>query len=162
VARLSRLVENVLDLSRLEAGAAAPHLALWEPAELIAQAAAEVSAPGRLRLAAPDDLPAVRVDAVQMQRVLANLLENALKFSGDPVDVRARLDGGRILVDVLDRGPGIDESPSSQRGLGLGLAIAHGFAEANGATLALSLREGGGTRARLIFAAVPLPLGVAS
>jgi two-component system sensor histidine kinase KdpD len=70
--------------------------------------------------------------------------------------------GGEVLVDVLDRGPGFDESSSSQRGLGLGLAIAHGFAEANGATLELARRDGGGTRARLRLASVPLPAGVAT
>jgi K+-sensing histidine kinase KdpD len=66
------------------------------------------------------------------------------------------------VVDILDRGPGIDASPSSHGGLGLGLAIAHGFAAANEVTLELTGRSGGGTRARLSLAAEPLPAGVAA
>jgi two-component system, OmpR family, sensor histidine kinase KdpD len=154
-ARLSRLVENVLDLSRLQAGAAAPHRALWEVDDLVGQAVVELSEPERVRAAVPPDLPPVDVDSVQIQRVLVNLLENALKFSTGEVDVVASLDGGDVLVDVLDRGPGIGEEPSFARGLGLGLEIARGFAAVNGARLELAPRDGGGTRARVAVAAAP-------
>jgi two-component system sensor histidine kinase KdpD len=152
-ARLARLVENVLDLSRLHAGAAAPHSALWEVEELVEQAIAEVSDPPRVRADVHAGLPPVLVDAVQIQRALVNLIENALKFSDGDVAVAASARGGEVLVDVLDRGPGLDDAPSTGRGLGLGLEIARGFAVANSAQLELAGRDGGGTRARIAFGA---------
>ena len=158
--RLSRLVENVLDLSRLQAGAAAPHPALWDVDDLIGQAVGEASDASRLRIDIPDGLPVARVDAVQMQRVLVNLVENALKFSTRYVELRASEQGGRVAIDVLDRGPGVADAPSSQQGLGLGLAIAQGFTAVNGGTLKLEARDGGGTRARLTLPAERVPSGV--
>jgi two-component system sensor histidine kinase KdpD len=155
-ARLSRLVENVLDLSRLQAGAAAPHAALWSVDDLVEQAVGEVSDASRVRLDVAGDLPPVVVDAVQIQRALVNLLENALKFSAGEVVVTASPGSGDVRVDVLDRGPGVDDAPSTARGLGLGLEIARGFAAANSARLELAPREGGGTRARLAFATAPV------
>ncbi|HJQ74712.1 MAG TPA: ATP-binding protein, partial [Gaiellaceae bacterium] len=99
-----------------------------------------------------DDAPPVRVDAAQIERVLANLIDNALKFSppGTPVVVRAEHGATELRVHVVDRGPGLTsaerdavfqpfrrgaDSVGSTRGAGLGLAIARGFAEANGAQL---------------------------
>lgn len=148
-ARLSRLVENVLDLSRLQAGVAEPHTALWAADDLLAQTVAEVSDPARVQIEAPAGLPATRVDAAQVQRVLVNLIENALKFSNVPVEILGYEDDGVLVLEVLDRGPGIDGGASSQRGLGLGLSIAHGFTAANGGTLVVEPRVGGGTCARL-------------
>jgi two-component system sensor histidine kinase KdpD len=160
-ARLARLVENVLDLSRLQAGAAPPRLELWDVEELLARAVGELRDGSRVRVAVDARLPPVSVDAVQVQRVLVNLLENALKFSPGEVELLARADGGHVVIEVLDRGRGIDAAPTSQRGLGLGLAIAHGFAEANGGTLQVGARDGGGTCARLVFAAQRVPAGLA-
>ena len=71
--RLSRLVENVLDLSRLQAGAAAPHPGLWDADDLLGQAVGEVSDSSRLRIQLAEPVPVTRVDAVQIQRVLVNL-----------------------------------------------------------------------------------------
>jgi len=150
-ARLRRLVENLLDLSRLEAGVAQPHPELWPPEDLVAQALDEVgprSAAVAVELG--DAVPPVRVDAVQIQRVLANLIENALKFSpagtgADPgVRVEVEAVDGEVRLHVVDRGPGIPREErervfepfrrldGASRGAGLGLAIARGFAEANG------------------------------
>jgi two-component system sensor histidine kinase KdpD len=151
-ARLSRLVENVLDLSRLQAGAAAPRTSLWEVEDLVAQALAEVRETTRVAVAVEPGLPLVAVDPVQVQRVLVNLLENALKFSDGEVEVRASSTEGTVRVDVLDRGPGLGEEPSTTRGLGLGLEIARGFAAVNHARLELTGRPGGGTCAGLVFA----------
>lgn len=100
----------------------------------------------RLRLALEADLPLVRADGAQLERAFANLLENARRFSGDhPVAVRARADGDRLTVRVVDRGPGIPHArlrhlfepfwraPGEHGGgAGLGLAIVRGFVEANG------------------------------
>jgi two-component system, OmpR family, sensor histidine kinase KdpD len=151
-ARLRRLVENVLDLSRLQAGAATPNRALWAVEEVVAQAVAEVSAPERVRVSVAAGLPPVLVDLVQVQRALVNLLENALKFSDGEVEMTASVDGGAVRVDVLDRGPGLGDASTFARGLGLGLEIVRGFAAANEARLELAPRIGGGTRAALVFA----------
>lgn len=147
-ARLNRLVANLLEMSRLEAGAAAPAVELWTVDELIRQAVADVAANGRV-LVRGADTQLVRVDAAQIERVLANLLENALKFSpaGSPVQVRVTATRAEVIVRVVDQGPGIPE-PELERvfepfyrreggrvGAGLGLAIARGFAQANGARL---------------------------
>ena len=176
VARLRRLVENLLDLSRLQAGAAAPHAELWPVEELLARAAAEASPAGRVLIDAPDDLPAAKVDAVQVQRALVNLIENALKFSpaDAPIELRGREAGSDVVLEVLDRGRGIDAgeaeallepfvrgSVGATGGSGLGLAIARGFTTINGGTLSLEAREGGGTRVRLTLPAERVPAAVA-
>lgn len=157
VARLARLVESVLDLSRLEAGVAAPRTEVWEIDDVLARAMLDLPAGDRIRVNVADGLPPVAVDAAQIQRVLANVLDNALKYSAAGVEVIAHPDGVRVLVDVLDEG-GAPIRP----GLGLGLTIAHGFAEANGATLELLPREGGGTRARLSLPMQRIPEAVAT
>jgi two-component system sensor histidine kinase KdpD len=150
VSRLTRLVESVLDLSRLEAGAAAPKTELWDVDDLLAHAVSDVTSAERIHVGEMDNLPPVAVDAAHIQRVLVNLLENALKYSVADVDVLARPDAGGVLLEVLDAG-GVTPAP----GLGLGLAVARGFAEANGATLELLPRDGGGTCARLSLKVVP-------
>jgi len=150
VTRLTRLVESVLDLSRLEAGVVAPRPALWEVDDLLALAVSDVAGQERVRVRLLDGgLPPVMVDAVHIQRVLANVLDNALKYSVADVEVVAHADTRAVLIEVLDRG-GAGVGP----GLGLGLAIARGFAGANGATLELLPREGGGTRARIALPVV--------
>ena len=156
VARLIRLVENLLDLSRLQVGAAAPHPALWPVDELIPRAVAEVRDGARVHMSFPDGLPPAHVDDVQIQRVLVNLIDNALKFSDDAVEVTARADGDTVVVDVEDRGG------AGAPGAGLGLSIARGFAEVNGGSVELQSRDGGGMTARLVLPAERLPAGAVS
>jgi two-component system sensor histidine kinase KdpD len=145
-ARLARLVDNVLDLSRLEAGLAVPHPELWPVEDMLEQAAAHASDPARIRVEAERELPPIQVDAAQLERALANLLENALKFSAAPVTLQAKRDNGRLEIDVLDEGGAAGAS-----GLGLGLEIARGFVAANGGELTLEPLSAGGTRARVTF-----------
>lgn len=187
--RLSRLVEHLLDLSRLEAGVAQPRVELTSLEELIRTALGDVDGQAEgFDLAIARDLPLVSIDPVQMERAFVNVLENARRHSGGhPVSVRARAvstlsgeeGGGRIVVRIVDRGPGIPPAqlervfepffrahpPSSpppgsadsgQRGSGLGLAIARGFTEANGGTLHAESLPGQGTS--FVF---ELPLGAA-
>jgi two-component system sensor histidine kinase KdpD len=154
--RLDRLVSNLLDLSRLEAGAAHPRPELWSADELLAQALDEVRGGERVAVELPPDLPPVRVDAVQIQRALVNLLDNALKFSPaeSRVVVRGETVGDRVVLRVLDGGPGLAPGDAERvfepfrrgegRGTGLGLAIARGFAEANGARVWAEDGSGGG------------------
>ncbi|HWX10242.1 MAG TPA: ATP-binding protein, partial [Gaiellaceae bacterium] len=147
--RLNRLVGNLLDMSRLQSGVAAPHPELW-PVDGLVSRALEQLGPDEARVSTDLDpeAPAVRVDPVQIERVLVNLLENALKFSpaDSTVRVRTETSGSELLVHVLDQGqgvsPGLREAvfepfkrgdEAAVRGAGLGLAIARGFAEVNGA-----------------------------
>jgi K+-sensing histidine kinase KdpD len=156
--RLDRVVEQLLDLSRLEAGAAEPHRELWHVDELVGQALAGFGAEaGRVRLEIGSDTPPVEVDAAQVERVLANLLDNALHYSppGSQVLLRAEPGTTELRIHVIDSGAGL---PDEQRealfqpfrrgaaghGSGLGLAIARGFAEANGGRLWAQDDPGGG------------------
>ena len=155
--RLSHLVENLLDMSRLEAGKAEPHREQLDLAEVLEAASASASDPGSIRLALDPDLPLVEADAAQLERAFANLIENACRYSdGGPVSVVSRADGGNIVVRVVDQGPGIPASEwgrifepfqrgeAANTGSGLGLAIARGFVEANGGRIAVeSLPEQG-------------------
>jgi two-component system sensor histidine kinase KdpD len=148
--RLARLVSNLLDLSRLQAGAAEPVQELWTMDGLVSQAIGSLGDRGaRVRVDLPADLPPVRIDPAHAQRILVNLLENAIRVSpkGEPVTVRGTSTRREVIVRVVDHGPGIaaDElerifepfstGSANGSGAGLGLAIARGFAEANGGRL---------------------------
>jgi K+-sensing histidine kinase KdpD len=158
--RLSRLVENLLDMSRLEAGKAEPHREQTDVAEVLDAAREGMAQPERVRLAIDANLPTVHADAAQLERAFANLLENALRHSdGRPVLVRSKLVGERIVVRVVDQGPGIPESDwerifepfqhgsanGTGGGSGLGLAIAKGFVEANGGEIGVESLPGQGS-----------------
>jgi two-component system, OmpR family, sensor histidine kinase KdpD len=168
--RLNRLVANLLEMSRLEAGAARSQVELWTVDELIRQAIDDVGADGRLRVTGADT-HLVRVDAAQIERVLANLLENALKFSppDGPVQIRVTATRAEVIVRIVDQGPGIPE-PDLERvfepfyrrtgertGAGLGLAIARGFAQANGARLWAESRPDQGATLALALPTVDEP-----
>jgi len=146
--RLERLVGNLLDLSRLEAGAAAPRRELWTLEDLVGRALADLGAAAeRVYVSIADDIPPIRVDGTQIERVLVNLLDNALRYSSpaDPVRLSAERGDGAVLVRIVDRGPGVDEDDrerlfepfergaagGARPGAGLGLAIVRGFARAN-------------------------------
>jgi K+-sensing histidine kinase KdpD len=150
--RLSRLVENLLDLSRLEAGKAVPRRESADVAEVL-EAARESAGldPGLVRIAAEPGLPLLNADAAQLERAFANLLENGVRHGGGlPVQAHCRLVGAELVVRIVDRGPGVPaaererifepfhRAPDGERGgSGLGLAIAKGFIEANGGRIAI-------------------------
>jgi len=169
--RLERYVENMLDLSRLGAGAAAPSPALWTVDALVAQALAGLPGADRVRVEVGADVPPVRADAVQLERALANLLENALRFSpeGAAVTVRAVTRGDEVVVRVEDSGPGVADGDAgaifepfhrsgASRGAGLGLAIARGFVEANGGGIWVERAAGGGACFALTLPAEAAPV----
>jgi two-component system sensor histidine kinase KdpD len=169
--RLERLVGNLLDLSRLEAGAARPQPELWPVDELISQALEALGADAeRVVVRHLTETPPVRVDAGQLERALANVLENALRLSSptDEVTVTVSARGADVLVRVDDRGPGlaadeldrIFEPFEGRRGTGLGLAIARGFAEANGSRLWAEPRPGSGASFVFALPAAPRPVTV--
>ncbi len=165
--RLSRLVDNLLDLSKLEAGAAEPRREWLSVEEALGAALEDLSSqPEEFQLSIDRDLPLVRADSTQLERAFVNVLENARRHSGGhAVSVRARAvrtmtgEGNRLIVRVVDRGPGIPPAQlervfepfyragtarGGHRGSGLGLAIARGFVEANGGTLHLESLPGQG------------------
>ncbi len=157
--RLSRLVENLLDMSRLEAGKAQPHSEPVDLAEVLEAARAAIGRPEVVRLAIDPELPLVDADAAQLERAFANLLENAVRHGGGrPVLVKSMLLDDKITLRVVDQGPGIPEGErrrifepfqhgegGSGGGAGLGLAIAKGFIEANGGEITVDSVVGQGS-----------------
>jgi two-component system, OmpR family, sensor histidine kinase KdpD len=166
-ARLSRLVDNLLDLSRLQAGSVEPRLDWCALDEVLRVALDTVAAPpGGFDVQVDHDLPLLRVDAGQLERALANVLDNASRYAGDePVTVRARSTGNQLLLRIGDHGPGIAREKlervfepfhgsGEHSGSGLGLAIARGFLEANGARIRADSLPGQGTT---IVITLPVP-----
>ncbi|MFZ0091666.1 MAG: ATP-binding protein, partial [Solirubrobacteraceae bacterium] len=161
--RLAGLVDNLLALSKLQAGSATPRSDWVSIEDLIAAAVEGLRGdPVDLRLTVDPDVPEVRADAAQLERAFANLLENARRYGGAmPISVHARRAGTRVLVSVVDQGPGIEAAEQerifeafyrgrsatsrSWTGSGLGLAIVKGFIEANGGSISVQSLPGQGT-----------------
>ena len=166
--RLARLVDQLLDLARLEGGSAEPREDWCSLEEVIRAAAEDAAAGDRVRLSIAAELPLVRADAGQLRRAFANLIENALRYGDhEPVSVRARVSGGRILMRVVDQGPGIPLAEQERifapfyrgtdaagQGSGLGLAIVRGLVEANGGHVHVESLPGQGTS---FVVELPLP-----
>ncbi len=159
--RLTRLIENLLDMSRLEAGALGVSLgpvALDELVPIVLDAlGADAS---QVRVKVPETLPEVLADAVLLERVLVNLLGNAVRYSPPqtPPLLAASCHAGTMDIRVVDRGPGVPASQSEQlfapfqrlgdrdntTGVGLGLALSRGLTEAMGGSLTAEDTPGGG------------------
>ncbi|GGX27549.1 sensor histidine kinase [Streptomyces lomondensis] len=157
--RLDHLVGNLLDMSRLQTGTVTPLIREIDLDEVVPMALGGV--PERsVVLDVPETLPMVAVDPGLLERAMANLVENAVKYSpsGAPVLVAASALADRVEVRVVDRGPGVPDEAKDRifapfqrygdaprgTGVGLGLAVARGFAEAMGGTLNAEDTPGGG------------------
>jgi two-component system sensor histidine kinase KdpD len=173
--RLQGLVGNLLDASRLEAGAVSTVLQRVRLEELVGRALLERGSLDRVELAIPEDLPDVLADVGLAERVLANVLDNAFRHGGGAgVTVRGSRGPGVVRCEVVDHGPGVPvgsapalfapfsrldghgPGPLGDRaagGLGLGLSVARGFAEAMGGTLDAVPTPGGGLTVRLTLPA---------
>ncbi|MGY4991678.1 ATP-binding protein [Streptomyces nigrescens] len=157
--RLDQLIGNLLDMSRLQTGTVTPLIREVDLDEVVPMALGGVPE-GSVTLDIPEDLPIVAVDPGLLERSVANIVENAVKYSpaGEPVLVSASALGNRVEVRVADRGPGVPDDAKDRifapfqrysdtprgAGVGLGLAVARGFAEAIGGTLDAEDTPGGG------------------
>jgi two-component system sensor histidine kinase KdpD len=172
--RLTRLVHNLLDMSRIEAGALDPRLVESTVAEVVGPVVRRARAASRQRVDVdvPEELPPVLVDPVRLDQVLTNLLDNARSYAAaSPVQVVARRVGDSVELRVVDHGPGIP-GPERERvfdqfyrlkggrrpeGTGMGLAICRGIVEAHGGTLRVETTPGGGASLVLTLPVSPRP-----
>jgi K+-sensing histidine kinase KdpD len=157
--RLTDLLANLLDLSRLQAGALSIDLAPAALDEVVARALLDRHLEAVVN-DVPDDLPYVLADAGLLERVVANLVDNAHRYcpAGASVRLAAEADGTGVTLQVVDHGPGVPEDDrerifvafqrlddrSTTSGVGLGLAIARGFTDAMGGSLRPADTPGGG------------------
>ena len=162
--RLNRVVNNLLDMNRLESGVVRPKQEWCDVRELL-ESAIEIereSLNGReVKLDVPETIPLAFVDHTLIEQAVAKLLANAITHapSRSPVEIDTEYRNGRLVISVSDRGPGLEVN-SLERvfekfhrgdgrkpgGLGLGLSIARGFVEAHGGNLTVENRDGGGAR----------------
>jgi two-component system sensor histidine kinase KdpD len=170
--RLARLVDDLLDLSKIEAGALAPRADWCDLHDVAVSAASRFDHRHPIEFSLPADLPLVRADAAQLDRVLSNLIENAIKFSPPttPVQITGGAGPAWVTVRVIDRGRGV---PLELRrrifepffrgrggmpgGSGLGLAICRGFVEANGGRIVLQSDVEHGTSFAVSFPVAKQP-----
>ncbi|MER7759180.1 sensor histidine kinase KdpD [Streptomyces sp. NPDC097619] len=157
--RLAALIGNLLDMSRLNTGTVAPLIRETDLDEVVPMALGGLPEDG-IALDIPETLPMVAVDRGLLERAVANIVENAVKYSppGQPVHVTASALADRVELRVVDRGPGVPDEAKARifepfqrhgdaprgAGVGLGLAVARGFTEAVGGTLTAEDTPGGG------------------
>jgi two-component system sensor histidine kinase KdpD len=172
--RLAHLVDNLLDMSRLQAGALAVFPRPADLEEIVSRSLDDLGpAAAQVIVEMPRTLPEVRVDPAILERVIANVTANAVRYSpaGSPPLLTASALGDRVELRIVDRGPGIPESDRDRvfvpfqrlgdtdntTGVGLGLALSRGLTEAMGGTLEPEDTPGGGLTMSLSLPAVPAP-----
>lgn len=176
--RLRRRIDNLLSMARLEAGRATPRREPTPPADLFRAARENLPLVFKARTVSihvDDDCPDANVDPSLALEILVNLIENAHRVSpaGAPLELTARIhpiDPSQVRLEVLDRGPGVPAGVADTEGnllagatsdiaqRGLGLEIARSLAAANGGSIGINPRQGGGTVARVDLPAAPLPV----
>ena len=162
---MAALVNNLLDMARLQSGAVQLNLQ-WQPLEEVVGTALAVCKPiltGRpLQVRLEEGLPLLRLDAVLIERVLVNLLENAAKYTpaGSALMLSAQVEGDTVQLTLDDHGPGLPrgreeaifqkfergQKESATAGVGLGLAICRAIAQAHGGSIEGATRPDGGAR----------------
>jgi two-component system, OmpR family, sensor histidine kinase KdpD len=172
--KLARLVDNLLDMSRLQAGALAVFPRPADLSEIVARSLDDIGPAARqVTVAIPDDLPEVAVDPAILERVISNLTANALRYSppGMPPTLTGSVLHDRVELKIIDRGPGVPEDQwnsifipfqrmgdtDNTTGVGLGLALSRGLTEAMDGTLEPDETPGGGLTMTLSLPAVPPP-----
>ena len=170
--RLNRLVGNLLDMTRLESGAMRIKKDACDIQDVIGSALEELGSrlgDRKIQIKIPGGLPLIPLDFVLVERVLVNVIDNALKYSPPetPIEIKANITGAFLEIDVADHGTGIPaedlsrifdkfyrvQRPGSVSGTGLGLAISKGILQAQGGFIAAENRPGGGT---IITISLPL------
>ncbi|MER7772531.1 sensor histidine kinase KdpD [Kitasatospora sp. NPDC096140] len=175
--RLDHLINNLLDMSRLQTGTVTPLIQETDLDEVVPFALGGVP-PESVRLDVPETLPMIRADGGLLERSLANLVENAVKYSPDGVKVLVKADAleqpgmpGRVELRIVDRGPGVPEDAKEKifapfqrygdaprgAGVGLGLAVARGFVEAMDGSVTAEDTPGGGLTMVVSLPAVERP-----
>ncbi|MGQ0608642.1 MAG: sensor histidine kinase [Chloroflexota bacterium] len=173
--RLNRIVGNLLDLSRIQGGTLVPALDWHDPVLVLREALHRLTPSTRehrLIISVPDDLPPVFIDPVEIDQVIANLVENAVKYTprGGEIAVSAAVAEGELRVSVADEGPGVSKealprlfepfyrapSASTVRGSGLGLAVARGLVDAHGGRIWAEDGDGRGARFTFVIPSAPL------
>jgi two-component system sensor histidine kinase KdpD len=162
--RLNRLIENLLNMSRLESGRITPRLDWCDIHDLINKVTESLQdelKPFQLHIVIPDDMPFVKIDFGLMEQVLYNLIYNATQYASSSTNLRVKAfyDNGIMTLQVMDRGPGFPAREislifnkfyrvegSKAGGTGLGLSIAKGFTEAHKGTITVENRENGGAK----------------
>jgi two-component system sensor histidine kinase KdpD len=161
--KLDAVVGNLLDASRLEAGALSVRAEPVALDEMVDAAVAGLpDGAERVTTDVPADLPLVTADAGLLERVLANLLDNALRHGGSAVEVVAYAGAESVKLEIVDHGPGVSDRQRERlfepfqrlddrdtAGVGLGLTVARGFTEAMGGVMAADSTEGGGLTIRM-------------
>jgi two-component system sensor histidine kinase KdpD len=174
--RMGRLVRNLLDLSRIEGGALRPELAAHDAGEIARQAAGRIHAQGKtIRVDTPPTLPPVLIDDVYLGQILANLLENAVRYGGHTIVVQGRdlPDEGAVELSVADDGEGVPvralghlfdkfyqvprADALSRRGMGIGLTVVAGLAHAMGGTVRAERSDLGGLAVVVTLRAADAP-----
>ncbi len=161
--RLDALIGNLLDMSRLHTGSLQPFLRPTAIDEVAPVALLGLDDSPRLEMVVPDGFPLVLADPGLLERVLANLFSNALRHSppSRPPELHAQLLGDVVVLEVVDHGQGVPDEQKERifepftragdryPGVGLGLAVAKGFAEAMGGTITAEETAGGGLTVRV-------------
>jgi len=162
--RLNRLIENLLNMSRLESGRITPKLDWCDIHDVINKVLENLHdeiKPFRLHVVIPDDMPFIKIDFGLMEQVLYNLIYNATQYAPPSTNIRVKsfYDNGIVTLQIMDRGPGIPRKEislifnkfyrvkgSKAGGTGLGLSIAKGFVEAHNGTIIAEIRQNGGAK----------------
>jgi two-component system, OmpR family, sensor histidine kinase KdpD len=170
--RLNRLVGNLLDMTRLESGAMRFKKEACDIQDLVGSALEDLGqrlGNRSISIDIPDELPIIHLDFVLIERVLVNVIDNAMKYSPaeSPIQIKAHAAGAFMEIEVADRGTGIPpedltrifdkfyrvQRPDNVSGTGLGLSISKGIVQAQGGFIAAENRKGGGT---IISISIPL------
>lgn len=173
---LSNVTENTLQLMQLRNSGQALQRDWESMEEIVGTVLARVrqhDPARRIRSKVPKDLPLIQANPVLLAQLLANLLDNALKYSTEAIDLELSCDAQNLYLSVKDRGPGIPATQSEsifepyarndtsgQRGAGLGLAVCRAIAQAHGGRLGVRRRNGGGSSFTLTLPRSPLPTDI--
>lgn len=148
--RLSHLVDQALDVGRIEGGALVLRRERVGVDELVRDAVEAVGEDAHITLTIDDDVPAIPVDETLIRQVVVNLLTNAIRHGAPPIQLSVSVSGDDVCITVADHGPGLDSWPSPSSS-GLGLTIVEGYVRAHDGRIELASTPGGGATIRVFL-----------